>query len=594
MNILFLLPILIPLISFVNIHKNNITCIAFGLSDPNNLVLGKSIECIAGFCQLVVKQEPIRLCSGKQFLRISMPCRTIRRRGRNLFVSSSNATRFQSFPHTISFFKKKSGFLLLLLFGILLAGCGQVNSTHEPNSVYKPAQLRDDFKIFRGALKDFHPGLNWYLPEEEMDSLFASVYSSLDTPHTELNYFTKLATLVSAVRCGHLRIRPSKSTEDQIWGNTFFPLELRLVNKRAYCFQNYGNNTSFITPGNEVVKINGFAIDSLLELSNEKLSGDGFISTKKLKTFEKDFFIHFYPLHIGQPDSFAIEYIDGNGRNNKETMAALPLAEINRAKRVTQKQRSSDNLRLEFIDKATALLSVRSFNNWQRDNEEVDFEEELQSLFLKLDSAKAQNLVIDLRNNGGGEDRFGLNLFSYFYDQPVVEFSKMQFRSKSSDYFKYSDMSSLEWWFITSLYFDTHKVNDSTFLIAGERTLEPYGPSRPQFKGGVYILINGRSYSTTADFTALMKSYGLATFVGEETGGGYYGNTSWLPVNVALPHTQIRMKVPTVRYTTNVKPNVPFGRGTIPDYHLTPSIQDQLKGIDTELAFILELIEKSK
>lgn len=495
---------------------------------------------------------------------------------------------------TVFAFYKISPLLLLISLFLSLQGCKLATVEHEPNATYTPKQLRDDFKIFRGALKDFHPGLNWYLPEEEMDSLFASVYSSLDTPHTEIAYFTKLATLVSAVRCGHLRIRPSRSTQNQVWRNTFFPLELRFGDKRAFCFRNYGKDTSSISPGNEIVKINGITIDSLLELSNEKLSGDGFINTKKLRTFEKDFFIHFYPYHVGQPAFYAIEYIDGNGETKKETLAAISLGEINRAKRVSQEQKSPENLALRFIDDKTALLSVRSFNNWRRNKEEIDFEEELQQLFIKLDSSKAQNLIIDLRNNGGGEDAFGLSLFSYFYKQPVVEFSKMQFRSKSSNYFKYSDMSSPEWWFITTLYFDTHKVNDSTFLIAGEKTLEPYGPSRPQFKGGVYILINGRSYSTTADFTALMKSYGLATFVGEETGGGYYGNTSWLPVNVALPHTQIRMKVPTVRYTTNVKPNVPFGRGTIPDYHLTPSIQDQLKGVDTELAFTLELIEKSK
>lgn len=206
-------------------------------------------------------------------------------------------------------FYKISPFLLLISLFVSLQGCRQTTAEQEANATYTPEQLRGDFEIFQGALKDFHPGLNWYLSEEEMDSLFTSVYSSLDTTHTEIAYFNKLAGLVSAVRCGHLRIRPSKSTEQQTWRNTFFPLEIRLVGKRAYCFRNYGKENSSISPGNEIVKINGITIDSLLELSSEKFSGDGFINTKKLRTFEKDFFIHFYPFHVGQPAFYAIEYI---------------------------------------------------------------------------------------------------------------------------------------------------------------------------------------------------------------------------------------------------------------------------------------------
>ena len=199
---------------------------------------------------------------------------------------------------------------------------------------------------------------------------------------------------------------------------------------------------------------------------------------------------------------------------------------------------------------------------------------------------------MDIRNNGGGDDDLGLNLFSYFYGKPIVEFKRMEFRMKKSKYFRYSDMKAFMWWMLTSVLNKTKKINDSTYIVKSGKTLKYYPPSKPQFQGKVFVLINGRSYSTTSDFAALMKSYGLATFIGEETGGCYYGNTSATEIKVILPNTGMQIWIPTVRYTTNVKPIAEFGRGTMPNHHVLLIVNDQLTGVDTELQFTMNLINE--
>ena len=63
-------------------------------------------------------------------------------------------------------------------------------------------------------------------------------------------------------------------------------------------------------------------------------------------------------------------------------------------------------------------------------------------------------------------------------------------------------------------------------------------PSKPTFHGKVLILINGGSFSTTSEFLSHAHFHKRATFIGEESGGGYYGNTSGPSLRLTLPHLE--------------------------------------------------------
>src|SRR5439155_20356508 len=73
-------------------------------------------------------------------------------------------------------------------------------------------------------------------------------------------------------------------------------------------------------------------------------------------------------------------------------------------------------------------------------------------------------------------------------------------------------------------------------------------PSRPHFGGKVFILINGGSFSTTSEFTSTTHFHKRATFIGEEAGGGYYGNTSGYGNPIMLPSTKTVVYIPFQTY----------------------------------------------
>lgn len=68
------------------------------------------------------------------------------------------------------------------------------------------------------------------------------------------------------------------------------------------------------------------------------------------------------------------------------------------------------------------------------------------------------------------------------------------------------------------------------------------------------------------------------------------GPTARSFAKLTLPHTQIRIEVPLTKTVNAVE--YTKGRGVMPDYWIEPTINDLLRGVDTELNFALKLLNK--
>jgi C-terminal processing protease CtpA/Prc len=139
-----------------------------------------------------------------------------------------------------------------------------------------------------------------------------------------------------------------------------------------------------------------------------------------------------------------------------------------------------------------------------------------------------------------------------------------------------------------------HKTDSGTYVWNHNRGLKMQKPKKNSYSGKVYILINGSSFSVTSEFASVAHYLKRAKFIGEETGGGYYGDNSGTFVIVTLPNSRLNVGIPMLAYYTAVK-NYPFAdRGIIPDYEVKPPIEDILNNKDTVLTFTLKLIENQK
>jgi hypothetical protein len=74
------------------------------------------------------------------------------------------------------------------------------------------------------------------------------------------------------------------------------------------------------------------------------------------------------------------------------------------------------------------------------------------------------------------------------------------------------------------------------------------------FLGEVFILTDGATFSTAADFCAVTHHLKRAVFIGEETAGAYYGNNSGTEPTVTLPHSKVRFGLRLRRQTPRNDP----------------------------------------
>jgi len=230
-----------------------------------------------------------------------------------------------------------------------------------------------------------------------------------------------------------------------------------------------------------------------------------------------------------------------------------------------------------------ARLKLRGFFGTVDDSGKVDVRTFLRQSFEGMRDHGTKSLILDVRDNGGGEDELGRILLSYLVDKPFRYYTDLVLNDRGFSFARYmTRFDSIPANLVT-------KGADGKYHCTGHPNWGVQQPIQPHFGGKVLVLMNGASFSTTCEFLSHMRDLGRATFIGEESGGAYVGNTSGGLAHVILPNTQVQLGVPIMRYDLAVKPAKPFGRGIQADVPVTYTIAELIAGTDKELARALEL-----
>jgi C-terminal processing protease CtpA/Prc len=152
----------------------------------------------------------------------------------------------------------------------------------------------------------------------------------------------------------------------------------------------------------------------------------------------------------------------------------------------------------------------------------------------------------------------------------------------SFSFFRYADIKQIPRQMIA-------KGDDGKYHATGHPNWGVHQPSQWNFTGRLYVLINGGCFSGCAEFASIAHHHRRAVFIGEESGGGYYGNTSGLSPAVTLPNTKLMVFVPLLSYYMAVRGYKAAARGVIPKYSVTYTITELMAGVDKEMSLALKL-----
>lgn len=474
---------------------------------------------------------------------------------------------------------------LLLLTSCIITSCGQ-STKSSPAPFLTKTEMLADYDTLCSALKEAHGGLYRYKTKDQIDQHFATYRSRIHDKLDKYGFISLLMEMLADIGDGHMRLEYDTATMGAYTRAKTFPFRMVIEDGKLIALYNDSPGDTTIKPGMEIMEINGRKPADIIRTILPKLSTDGVIETGRKRRLERNFAFGYW-LFIEPVEKFSIKAKDNNRKIITQEMPGVTVAEreANRVKNPVNEQLLSqlnkldgpkENISLQFINDSVAAIKVRNFVDG-------DFLSSLDNIFLQ--AAKAKVMILDIRGNGGGRDQWGAYLVGKFMNKPFRYFDRIHirtitpsfttFRQETLDNLKKNTVADPNGGFLV-----TEKLHDGVAVQA---------PSNKPFTGKLLVLTDGLTFSTAADVAAQLRNRPNTIFIGEETGGGYEGNTSGMNAQLNLPHSGFSLRIQMYDYWNNVPAPAIKGRGIMPDHPVENKIMEIVQGIDSQWNFALKL-----
>ncbi|MEO1715175.1 MAG: S41 family peptidase, partial [Bacteroidota bacterium] len=266
----------------------------------------------------------------------------------------------------------------------------------------------EDFETLQQSLNDAHYQVDVYTPQSTLDSLYRVIRSEIQADSfTFLETTNLFQRYIGAIQNGHTEIDfpVSSYMEYAMGGGTIFPLEIAIEDGKALIRKNWSGQES-ILPGMQLLSIDGVEINQVLAEIYPQIPGERlYFKQAKLEFFS---FPRYAWQVFGEQETFRVKIL-AQGTIKPYTLKAVPVIEGFELKR---DEILNAQQRIEFLPEAAYL------NPGDLSGDEPTFQAFIDSAFTEIKKQQAKNLIIDLRNNRGGNNSFSDYLVAYIADQP--------------------------------------------------------------------------------------------------------------------------------------------------------------------------------
>lgn len=492
---------------------------------------------------------------------------------------------------------QRLGFLAILL--LLRATTVAQPSLPATLAAPRPLQaLQQDFDLFQRIYEAANPSIYRYHTRQQLDSAFTTTRRQLKGSTTLLEFYRLLYGITAYTGSLHSDNYLPAAVDSILKASPgYFPYPVQLLAGQL----RLNTSAAPLPLGSELVRINGHSVTELRKQLGIFATTDGYNQTGKDYLISTHFARYYY-LAYGPCATFRLAYQAPYQADTTQLLvAAVPYATY--AQRYEQRHSAAletdvPPYRVALLDSLhTALLMVNTFDLGSSDEpSQRRYARFLDSTFQWLRATPTvRQLIVDVRQNTGGDDPNDLLLFSYLATHRFRENRRAFTNFRQVPYPNY---------FVEESPGDRAELTQELMEEHGparrgrhwlKRREHPYWHPNPRaFRGQVYLLISPAVASAGSLFASLVRSQRGPIILGQETMGGYYGHTGHTPVEYELPATKLRIKFSIVDLEQDVhqRRRFPRGRGVLPDYEVTPSLADFLLNKDATLQSILQLIKQ--
>ncbi len=422
------------------------------------------------------------------------------------------------------------------------------------NNVVQPPQMKNgtilskehaisDIDSLVYTISEVHPEMFTVCKQGEFMKMVSDIQESLPDSVSAWEMYVRLQPLVVRIGDGHTSL--SFPFNDVINENTpRIPMNMIVAadNKVKVAF----SVDNRIPAESEIIKVNGFTVDEMFKKMLCYVSGES--KARKTNMINEGFSALFFILYSS--DTYNIEYIEpGGNKVSGIELKACTSKELVEWKKKTQPSVSTSNddaYSFKIIpEKNVAIMDFKSFVD---PNYMAFFAD---SMFTALRQNNIKNLVIDVRENGGGNSQVGDTLLSYISPKPFCQFHKFLARVTPAT------QRLMRGYLDTGWYYGE---------ISKEDFIQPKVTNDGHYNGNVILLTSNHTFSSASSFAWAFKEFGMGKVVGEETGGM---NVSFGDVvSYKMPYSGLAASISYKRFWQYGADENDI-HGTIPDYEVS-------------------------
>ncbi|WP_243472206.1 S41 family peptidase [Winogradskyella sp. MH6] len=413
-----------------------------------------------------------------------------------------------------------------------------INPSEKFAKIFPVEDYKADLDQLANKLLEVHPNALKFISKANFWKTVNEKKAAINenTTYAEFSWYCR--EIISSINCSH-----TSNNFSQDWDampiQLLFPLDVRWINERLYVIDGC-TNANKVAVKDEITKINGLPVEDIVSEIYKHIPSQGHIETYKRHKFNY-WATAMIPYALNFPKRFSIQIKEQKTPIILNALDAYPSFKEPFAKPCP------DNLCLDFEYDKIAVLTISSFNYYPWNNLS-EFENFIDDSFQKINQNKTENLIIDLRFNGGGSAESSIHLLKYLIGKPFAYFLN----------------------------------------IDAETEEIMHQPFKKTYKGKLYFLIDGNGNSTTGHFMAMTKYHNLGTVIGEELGSNHFCTAGQTVLR--LKYTKYQYYAANTTSQVAVK-GLDDSKGILPDYEVIQPINDYLNNQDSVKEFTFKLIQ---
>ena len=384
---------------------------------------------------------------------------------------------------------------------------------------------------FRAELKDLHQQLeaaHFHLYERRPKSAYVRLRRALERSATDgmtrFDVERQLRRFVAYGNVAHARIElPTADWEQyRAAGGKAFPLQLEVLGTHVHVRETLPG-VAGVDVGEELLRVDGTPALRWIDALQQHQSADNDYMARTLLESTVPMLAW---LEFGPRERFRLTLKDARGRTRTQTIAAQQRTDAGTpAESTGPAEPAWDRREARMLEDGLAYLRPGPFfhtapgadNLW----DPTAFVAFIDAAFEDFLAAQAKVLLIDLRDNPGGDNSFSDPMLAWFASRPFRFCSRFEVRASVAA--RASNRQRLQ---MAGAAVDPQSVTaryEAAYAAHAPGTVFPFEIAEtqprpaPRFTGKVYLLINRHSYSNTVFVAAMAQDDGFATILGEET-----------------------------------------------------------------------------